>query len=90
MIVIIQNDGSQAQLTKGDAGRSCSGRGLEVEALGQVKVEALGAGEGGGLWGQAVALQAFPGVNSKLSWVGLCIHLVTTGGTRALIHEEDD
>lgn len=38
-------------------------------AVGGVGGGGFGAGEDGGFWGQAVALQAFPGVNSKLSWV---------------------
>lgn len=84
MIVIIQNDGSQAQLTKGDAGRSCSGRGLEVEALGQVKVETLGQVKVEAFGGRRWLFRHSLGSTASCPGWHLCIHLVTTGGTRAL------
>lgn len=69
MIVIIQNDGSQAQLTKGDAGRSLQWEGL---------VEGGGFGAGGWLFRHSLGSPA-----SCPGW-HLWIHLVATRGTRAL------
>ena len=67
MIVIIQNDGSQAQLTKGDAGGAAVGG-----------VGGGGFGAGGWLFRHSLGSTA-----SCPGW-HLCIHSVTTRGTRAL------
>lgn len=69
MIVIIQNDGSQAQLTKGDDGRR-----LQWKEL----MESGGFGAGGWLFRPSLG-----STTSCPGW-HLCIHSVDTRGTRAL------